>query len=87
MILPKRELECFLVALVLPRHLHMSAEAIKQRIWRDYGVDISRKRVQDILKSVSAYEILDSQTKWHHSWQRKTYRSLVREGAKPEREI
>ena len=87
MILPKRELEAFLVALVLPRHLHMSAEAIKQRISRDYGVDISRKRVQDILKSVETYEILDAQTKWHRSWQHRTYKSVVTESRVVEEEI
>lgn len=85
--LPQRELQCFLVALVLPRHLHMSAEAIKQRILRDYGVDISRKRVQDILKSVEPYGILDLQTKWHHTWQRRTYRSIVQDSRVQEKEI
>lgn len=85
--LPKRELECFLVALVLPRHLHMSAEAIRQRILRDYGVEISRKRVQDIMKSVEPYGILDSQTKWHRSWQHRTYKSVVTESRLAEEEI
>lgn len=86
MILPRRELEAFLVALALPKERKISAEDIRRRILKKYDISLSRKRVQDILQAVKNEELIQSVQVKRKNWKRHLY-GEASEPRSPEKKI
>ena len=71
--LTEDEIVIFLVGLSLGPLGH-SAESIRIRLQKKYGLEVSRKRIYDILSYMHAQQYLDRGTTWGRHNQRYEYR-------------